>query len=141
MWRNNQPMVVPQMTYDMKQHDGTRLFALMSRAGISKSDLAAALNVSPTTVGARWIGEGKIARERIKEICRLLRCSADELLGIIPIMSSSQVAESLGTYNVLDSSARALLNGFSRLTDEHKKSTLVIVNGLAATNRSIRPNG
>lgn len=103
------PMVHPTDTAD---HDGARLRTLMDRAGVSQADLAAALGVSPTAVHAKWIGEGKIARERIPAICRILRCSADELLGLVPIRSSTAIAEAAAFYHVMRPDVRALLEKY-----------------------------
>lgn len=68
----------------VKTHDGTRLAALMKRAGVSDAKLAAALGTSVQAVG-KWKRQGVIARERIAGICRTLHCSSDELLGLQPI--------------------------------------------------------
>lgn len=73
---DGQPMV--------DQHDGDRLIALMRRAEVSDGQLSAATNRSVQAIG-KWKATGKIARDRIPAICRRLRCSADELLGLVPI--------------------------------------------------------
>lgn len=68
----------------MVEHDGTRLERLMKRASVNATTLADAMDVSDTAVG-KWIETGKIARDRIVGICKVLGCSSDELLGIAEI--------------------------------------------------------
>lgn len=88
-------MVDPEET-----NDGVRLDALMKRAGVKPRQLAEAAGVSEVAVG-KWISEGTISRTRIPIICRTLKCSADELLGLVPIRSEgSSVREVDGHYAV-----------------------------------------
>lgn len=63
---------------------GAALNALIARSGKEKKALAAHMGVSEQAV-QKWIKEGKIARDNVREICLFLGCSADELLGLIPI--------------------------------------------------------
>lgn len=76
------------------QHDGDRLGALLRRANVSHAALAAAADVSVQAVG-KWIRTGKFAREHVPTICRTLHCSADELLGLSPVASTSSETASL----------------------------------------------
>lgn len=77
------------------QHDGDRLSALMRRAGIGDAALAAGTERSVQAVG-KWKATGQIAREVIPGICRTLKCSADELLGLVPIQ---QIGEEPAPYS------------------------------------------
>jgi len=83
-----QPMV--ELT---DEHVGPNLEALIRRSGKQKLALANHLNVSEQAV-QKWIKKGTLAREHIRSICEFLNCSADELLGLVPIneAQSRQVA-------------------------------------------------
>lgn len=63
---------------------GAALDALITRAGKQKLELAVHMGVSEQAV-QKWVKEGKIAREKVRDICLFLGCSADELLGLVPI--------------------------------------------------------
>jgi hypothetical protein len=86
---NFQPMV--------EQHDGDRLRILMDRSGTSDQDLAEATEASVQAVG-KWKHTGQFARDRIVQICREVRCSADELLGLVPI---DRIAETPAHYHAM----------------------------------------
>lgn len=70
------------------------MIALMRRAGVSDARLAVATDATVQAVG-QWKRKGNIARQRIPSICRVLRCSSDELLGLAPLAG---VAESPAAY-------------------------------------------
>lgn len=72
----------------VEEHDGNRLERLMKRAGVTKAELARHIGTSPTGV-KKWIDTGSIAREHIAPMCRFLRCSADELLGLDSIANAA----------------------------------------------------
>jgi len=74
-----QPMVKSEK-FDV----GAALNVLIARSGKQKLELAVHMGVSEQAV-QKWLKDGKIARENIAEICRFLDCSADELLGLVPI--------------------------------------------------------
>lgn len=63
---------------------GATLNALIARSGKQKKALAEYTGVSEQAV-QKWINQGTIAREKVREICTFLDCSADELFGLAPI--------------------------------------------------------
>jgi hypothetical protein len=70
---------------------GRRIVALMARNKVlnnggaaSKAQLATATGVSPSAAGG-WANKGTVARQQIVPVCKALKCSADELLGMKPI--------------------------------------------------------
>jgi DNA-binding Xre family transcriptional regulator len=67
---------------------GAALNALIARSGKEKKALAAHMGVSEQAV-QKWIKEGKLAREHVRQICLFLDCSADELLGLAPIRAET----------------------------------------------------
>lgn len=75
----------------MVEHDGDRLRKLMARAGVSQADLTREIDVTAQAVG-KWLRTGQIAREHLPGICRYLRCTSDELLGLAPITEPSAEA-------------------------------------------------
>lgn len=89
---DHEPMV------ESNQHDGDRLRQLMARAGVTQAKVAEAMGVSPTAVGSKWLTQGAIARHHIANLCALLNCTSDELLGIIPIAPRAGIAESRAPY-------------------------------------------
>lgn len=66
---------------------GATLNTLIARSGRQKLELAAKLGVTEQAV-QKWVKTGKIARHHIRGICEFIDCSADELLGIVPIGKS-----------------------------------------------------
>lgn len=101
---------------------GRRIEALLARnkhlnngGAKTRSDLAIAAGVSPTAAG-KWVRTGAIAREQLVPICRALRCSADELLGLRKIGTAA--AEPFD----LDALVSAL--EFVDKTNKMKKSTM-----------------
>lgn len=89
-------------------HDGDRLRVLMDRSAVSVATLARALDVSDQGV-QKWLRTGQIARTSIPGICRAIRCSADELLGLVPIASAARVAESQAVYFSLSEAAQQII--------------------------------
>lgn len=106
----HKPMVKSAPKY---MHDGDRLRVLMERAGVTQAELATAMDVSPTAVSSKWLGQGKIARDRIPLICQLLRCSSDELLGIVSAEVPRMVAEPRAEYDRPD--VKALVENYLAL--------------------------
>lgn len=114
--RHHKPMV-----HTDEQHDGDRLRALMARAKVSQATLARALDLSPTAVG-KWFRAGQISRSQIAPICRLLRCSADELLGLVPIAPAAAIAEARATYSVMRPDVKTLIEKYEAASPDGKET-------------------
>lgn len=89
-------------------HVGPNLEALIQRSGKQKLALAAHLGVSEQAV-QKWIKKGTLAREHIRTICEFLGCSADELLGLVPI--GGEASQSVARFETAEGYLRFQLMG------------------------------
>jgi len=110
----------------------------MRRAGITSAQLADALSVSPQAVG-KWQQSGAFARAQIAGICMTLRCTADELLGLTPIRSPSDVADARGAYNLLDDDAKAMLEAYKTAAPDVRQALRTLAALGARTARAAAP--
>ena len=94
---------------------GAALNSLIARSGKQKLALATHLGVSEQAV-QKWVKQGTIAREHIRGICEFLDCSADELLGIVPIGQSAQSSSQPLRLDrsIVESVAQSLLDTYSQ---------------------------
>ena len=70
-----------------------RLSALMIRKGVSKGQVAEAINVSPSGVTRRFRGQTEWTLQEMKAVARLLGTSVGFLLGETDVSTASENAE------------------------------------------------
>lgn len=110
------------MVYDSPpQHDGDRLRLIMDRERVSAATVAKVLDVSPTAVG-KWLRTGQLSRNHIAPLCRLLRCSADELLGLVPLATTAKVAESKAAYALMRQDVRDLVDAYDGMDEDAQRA-------------------
>lgn len=112
------------------EHDGTRLRLLMSRANINTSTLSRAMNVTTQAV-EKWLASGQIARAQIAPLCRVLRCSADELLGLVPIAAPKALAEARAIYLAMSDQLKHIASLAATMRDEELNCLEVVATALS----------
>ncbi len=61
--------------------------AARNRAGMTAQEVATSIGVSITTLSSWETGKTSPTAQNLIELCRIYKCSADELLGIVPMKS------------------------------------------------------
>lgn len=89
---------------------GDRLRDLRERLGISQTTLAELTGILPNSISNYEQGRAYPSYEGIRKICRALKCSADELLGLPAVDLTSDESRMLSGYRSIDDDGRRTMD-------------------------------
>lgn len=81
---------------------GERIRFFRERAGLSQIELAERTGIRPNSISNWEQGLSYPQYEGVRKLCKALRCSADELLGLVPPTLNAQERWYLERYRLLD---------------------------------------